>query len=396
MDDGDDEVQQLSEEEAAALTQGPWQTMPRPEDAEVAPDVVGRPWRVAFSVANLALVEPLSVGSFVITPLPRQEPPVEQSPAWQRLIATAYGIYTLPVQSKTTLKHLRARYVGDAERLHLLLSFARNSHVPIFNAQMQEPYAADWKAVDILVRDRYLAYPRRGLAWYGAQEELWQFLEHAWPRMADQETAEKIGLRLALYVFNRALGEPVTELRYLQAWMAIELLVSRSAREEIVPPNVFSKVYKGVKQKLRENIEKIPEEKWAAFGSVDELVDDMSAKLPELNRPSIATEAVRYINSLFDQFAEPPVTKEDIQTLGRIRNLVAHTGVLRRSQSNTREEGNQYIVDIEVACRHVQNLSAHIIMALLGLPPRLALGHWKNQFELDRECLSAVAKGKSS
>jgi hypothetical protein len=180
--------------------------------------------------------------------------------------------------------------------------------------------------------------------------------------LADSERGKKLGLRLALQFYRTNFRDDFVEMQYLKSWLVLEILYSRHSKiSTIVSTNRFSRVRNAMSLLLR-NCEQ--------QGSLTNLErKQMSQKLGDVNRVGARAQALRFLDDIFADHALQRVSEEDLDVFYRIRNGIAHGGVMRH-------DGEGYQELLLLQHMRLKSLLERVFLAMLGEQANLMTFSW--------------------
>jgi hypothetical protein len=239
------------------------------------------------------------------------------------------GWYDIPTLAPTEAQDTWAKDVSNdffarANLLRLLLSFALGRHIEIVRPSIYLQQEGEWQhRGGGNLMSQYPPSPAN-VPLVSGREELANFVEHAYRRMVNDFdelgiTPQTRGLALALRLLNSSWSTVGLELKYLQSWMAFEILVTHAPASQ---PMFEGKEFKPVRATLSITLKELEER---GKLSSDQRVR-MSEMLAVLQRPSIARRSQEFLDYVFERYPAQKVSREDLRRFIGIRDSIAHAG----------------------------------------------------------------------
>ncbi len=276
---------------------------------------------VDFDVANLPLKRRLSFGRFEIVPMAESGVlyPATLGPGihWE---ISARGRYRASFDEPRAASAVADEYIAHDDALHLLLTFARGSYVPLLRARLVAQ-TLDNQVWTRSFSDAGVVAPRSGWPIYDNEDELVKFLTEAHPKVLDPSIGYEQNVRSALFLMSMAFDHEWVENQFFVAWQALEVLIQQpDTRKKIVPSgSQFDK-------KIRPLIERVMDEVLPRLLGQEpdaaDLVDQAKSKIGELNRPPIIETARKFFVGLGED-----VDRQTLQGYIERRNRIGHTGL---------------------------------------------------------------------
>ena len=189
--------------------------------------IVEQPAHVEFRFANLSLESTIRLSNFVLNPYVGTPfcPECRDLPGLA-LEVTGYGRYELDGWEEDKESAIR-KYYDCAVALRLLLSFARNGHVPIMDSMVSTETPSDLFPPGTGTADQVLGAPLRSEVLFSSHDELQRFLRASYPQLTKGTRAEETGISAALQILESASCEVIVEIAFAQTWMSLEVLAFR-------------------------------------------------------------------------------------------------------------------------------------------------------------------------